>query len=241
MISGEDALLLQYLYTWESSTISAVTLLFAAEYGLSIATPVLRYALLAYAAHSLCRSTAHFQTASEQHKSRATQLLIHALETPKTLTEAEIFAADLMARVSYPEKVTVHAQGIRSMLSTVERFRAGRPLFKVMRGWVSTTTRGFGAPISPERIRLENIIEMWTQLHYTVPRGLWNSSLAEGLADWLTLVVDPTMKLLHHRVLLCQRVALSRSGAISATATSRPPQPTSSDIATAIIHGSAWA
>jgi len=34
---------------------------------------------------------------------------------------------------------------------------------------------------------------------------------------------------------------VSRSEAILATATSRPPQPNSSDIATAIIHESAWA
>jgi len=125
--------------------------------------------------------------------------MIHALETPETLTEAEIFAADLIWRVSDPDKNTrMHSQGIRAMLSSVERFRGDSPLFKVMRGWFSPIT--FGFPLSSERI-WENIIEMWTHLRPTLrPRGYWKSSLVEGLIRWLSILFSATARLWLQRV-----------------------------------------
>lgn len=53
VISGEDALLLQYLYTLEKIPIAAFARRFACEYGLSITSPALRSALLAAAAYRL--------------------------------------------------------------------------------------------------------------------------------------------------------------------------------------------
>lgn len=115
-------------------------------------------------------------------------LLIRALRKEDELTEAEIFAADLL-RYYDVENSGMHAVGVRLMLATVERFQSDRPLFKMASIWTSVSLSQKGSHNTgeiPTSNGLAEWVDMWTLLEYTnLPRGSWGSPLVFGTNYWL--------------------------------------------------------
>jgi hypothetical protein len=214
VISGEDALLLQYLYRSDLYAISPFARRFACEYDPSITPRALRHALLAAAAYYLQDlDGSSYGATLEKHVSETRRLLICALEKPDELTEAEIFAGDLLSLCDN-ENSLAHRQGSLSMLISAERFRSDRPLFRMTRTWILSVY----APVvdvakDSAQHTLVECIELWTQLDYTsISRDRGLSGLVRGMDYWLYTRLFPVVSLWFEVIIVQQLWGPSPTG-----------------------------
>jgi hypothetical protein len=206
VISGEDALLLQYLYGSDLYAISPFARRFACEYDPSITPRALRHALLAAASYYLQGlDGSSFGATLEKHVSETRRLLICALEKPDELTEAEIFAGNLLSLCD-DENSLAHCQGSMSMLISAERFRSDRPLFRMTRTWILPVDAPVHAVAKDSaQHTLVECIELWTQLDYTsISRDRGLSGLASGMDYWLCNRLLPDVSLWYEAIVVQQ-------------------------------------
>lgn len=120
MIPHEDALLLQFMYGDHLN--GALFRIFAAEYGPQICSAGLRHAVLAYASVRLCEklSPTLIHNRTVEYTSLARKTLLKTLEFPARLTEADIFAAHLLALTSYElenvAEAALHTKGCMAII-----------------------------------------------------------------------------------------------------------------------------
>ena len=92
IINSEDALLLGYVYRLQGTVVASLFKQFASAYGISIAQPSLRHAILAYGA-----SIVSVSERSYFHKVQACSILVKKVKRQSTLIDADAFAAFILS------------------------------------------------------------------------------------------------------------------------------------------------
>jgi hypothetical protein len=131
VISSKDVLLLEHAYADHGHIFYfriAMFRMLATQFGLSISSPVLRSAMLAYSASALSRRD--FADAVYDHTAQALRKISVTIQNPETLDMAAIFAAWLLMQISQIPECTyggslAHAEGCVSMLRAFDNVGQG--------------------------------------------------------------------------------------------------------------------
>jgi hypothetical protein len=118
-LSGQDGLLMEYVYSRESKhfSLKALCRMMARAYGLSISIASLQSAMLARFASYLPPS--NFGTKEDDHTQRSQRELIRKTAIPPELTEADFFASFILATLAWDNKrddeTIIHYRGCLAM------------------------------------------------------------------------------------------------------------------------------
>lgn len=223
VIRTEDALLLDYAYSnndlsqaWAKSLFNVM----ATQYGPSISSRSLRHTILALCASFLPQT--QFGDSFFHHKAEAYRALSRVVQTPRTITEADVLAACFLAQLCASGDVvelSQHAHGCLEMLRVSYENVGGNPLsnMHIVFGPYASQVCEYYAIISSLSPRARQIIpRRHTTFHQRVSYWTAIHHFKHKSEKWLTGSVRSINEILRDLInllLSCiNRVALMETG-----------------------------